>query len=74
MDLNLTLLNSYDLFVWSAFAITFVSCFVLFINTKKELKKQEKLYLNVFKEPTAELKVTRSKPIPKEILSVSSVL
>ena len=41
---------------------------------ERELKKQEKLYLNVFKEPTAELKVTRSKPIPKEILSVSSVL
>ena len=74
MDLNLIFFNGYGLFVWPAFAITFVSCFVLFINTKKELKKQEKLYLNVFKEPTAELKATRSKPIPKEVLSASSVL
>ena len=74
MDLNLILFNGYGLFVWPAFAITFVSCFILFINTKKELKKHEKLYLNVFKEPTAELKATRSKPMPKEAMSVGSVL
>ena len=35
---------------------------------ERELKKQEKMYLNVFKEPTAELKVTRSKPISDSYL------
>ena len=48
MDLEFFILGGYGQFVWSAFTFTFVSCVVLYIETKKELQKQEKVFLNKF--------------------------
>ena len=37
--------GEYTYFVWSAFIFTFLTCFILFLKTKNDLAKQEKLYL-----------------------------
>ena len=62
MDLELFILNGYGLYVWPAFIFAFLSCFYLYIKTKKEFLKQEKVFLNKFKE----LQTTRIKVIKKE--------
>ena len=50
MNLELLILNGYGQFVWPAFIITFTSCLILYIKTKKELQKHEKLFLNEYKQ------------------------
>ena len=45
MNLELLVLGGYGQFVWPAFIFTFVSCFLLYLKTKKELKKQEEKFL-----------------------------
>tara|TARA_B100000686_G_C16510159_1_gene821695 strand:- start:351 stop:575 length:225 start_codon:yes stop_codon:yes gene_type:complete len=49
MNFNLFVLGGYGLFVWPAFIFTFAVCFSLYTKTRKELQKQEMLYLNKFK-------------------------
>ena len=47
-------MGGYGQFVWSSIYIHwFVSCFYLYLKTKKEFKKQEKIYLKEFKEITS---------------------
>jgi len=66
-------LNGYGQFIWPAFFLTFVSCFLLFLKTKKKLEKQEKVLLKHYKQ----LKILKAKTAPKEntkkILSGSAV-
>ena len=49
MNLEFLILGGYGQFVWPAFIFTFVCCFVLYIKTKKEFQKQEKMFLKEFK-------------------------
>ena len=42
--------GEYTYFVWSAFIFTFLTCFILFLKTKNDLAKQEKLYLLEYKK------------------------
>lgn len=42
MNLEILILGGYGQFVWPAFIFTFVSCFSLYVKTKKEFQKQEK--------------------------------
>ena len=70
MNLELLVLGGYGQFVWPAFIFTFVSCFLLYINTKKELKKQEKMFLIEFKQiPVRKTEVAKQKELLKEVLS-----
>ena len=70
MDIELLVLNGYGQFVWSAFIFTFVSCFLLYLKTKKELKKQEKMFLIEFKQtPVAKIEDAKQKELSKEVLS-----
>ena len=70
MNTELLILGGYGQFVWPAFIFTFVCCFVLYLKTKKELKKQEAIFLIEYKHaPTEKIKVTKQ----KEILSRSPV-
>ena len=70
MNTELLILGGYGQFVWPAFIFTFVCCFALYLKTKKELKKQEAIFLIEFKQaPTERFKVTKQ----KEILSGSPV-
>ena len=41
-------MNGYGQFVWTAFAFSFVSCLYLYLKTRIEFKKQEKIYLLEF--------------------------
>ena len=50
MNLELLILGGYGQFVWPAFIFTFVSCFSLYVKTKKEFQKQEKKFLKEFKQ------------------------
>ena len=72
MNLELLVLGGYGQFVWPAFIFTFVSCFLLYIKTKKELKRQEKMFLIEFKQiPVRKTEVAKQKELLKEVLSSS---
>ena len=74
MNLNLFILGGYGQFVWPAFIFTIVSCFSLYLKTKKELKKQEKIYLKEFKQlQTIKIEVGKKRETRKEVLSASSI-
>ena len=70
MNLELLILGGYGQFVWPAFIFTFVSCFSLYVKTKKEFQKQEKIFLKVFKQKQTE-KIETVKE--KEALSGSPI-
>ena len=70
MNIEFLTLGGYGQFVWPAFIFTFVSCFSLYLKTKKELNKQEKLFLLEYTElSVAEVKIGKGRKLPKEILS-----
>ncbi len=74
MNLELLILNGYGQYVWPAFIFTFVSCLILYIKTKRELQKQEKIFLNEYKEVhTSRVQTLEEKEITKEVLSGSSI-
>ena len=50
MNLEFLVLGEYGQFVWPAFIFTFACCFALYIKTKKEFQKQEKMFLKEFKQ------------------------
>ena len=67
-------LDGYGQFVWPAFFFTFASCFYLYLKTKREFQKQEKLFLNEFEQlQTIKIEVAKSKEIKKKIFSGSSI-
>ena len=70
MDLEFIVLGGYGQFVWPAFIFTFVSCFALYIKTKKEFQKQEKMFLKEFKKSEIEKIRTTKKT---EVLSGSPI-
>ena len=70
MNLEHLILGGYGQFVWPAFIFTFVSCFSLYIKTKKEFQKQEKIFLKEFKQMQTE-KIETVKE--KEALSGSPI-
>ena len=73
MHLEILNLGGYGQFVWPAFIFTFISCLTLYIKTRKELKKQEKIFSRDFIQiKTIEIKTTADKPINKEsIINIS---
>ena len=72
--MNFFILDGYSQFVWPAFIFTFVICFYLYLKTKRELQKQEKLFLNEFKQvQTIKIEVDKRKETRKKILSGSSI-
>ena len=74
MDLEIFILGGYGQFVWPAFIFTFVSCFILYKKTKKELLKQEKLFLKEYDQLSpVKIKTVEEKKITKEALSGSSI-
>ena len=70
MNIELFILNGYGQFVWPAFIFTFVSCFMLYVKSKKELKKQEKLFFKKFgKLNTVKAEAIKRKETIKKALS-----
>jgi len=74
MLINLMIFNGYDIFVWSAFIFTFSSCFYLFIKTKKEFNRYEKIFVTELSN-SKNIKIAFDKKIEvkKEILSGNSI-
>ena len=70
MYLELLILGGYGQFVWPAFIFTFVGCFALYVKTKKEFQKHEKMFLKEFKQVQTE-KIETVKE--KEALSGSQI-
>ena len=74
MNIELLVLNGYGQFVWPAFIFTFISCFSLYLKTKREFQKQEKIYLNIFKqEQTIKVTAFKKRENTKEALSDYSI-
>ena len=62
MNLELLVLGDYGKFVWPAYFFTFVSCIALYVKTKKEFQKHEKMFLKEFKQmPTEKIETTKKK-------------
>ena len=62
MNLELLILGGYGQFVWPAFIFTFASCFALYLKTRKEFQKQEKMFLTEFKQVhTEKIETAREK-------------
>ena len=70
MSLELLFLGGYGQFVWPAFIFTFASYFLLYLKTKKDLIRQEKMFLIEFKQrPIAKTEITKQKEFLKGVLS-----
>jgi len=70
MNLDLLNLGGYGQFVWPAFIFTFVSCFVLYVKTRNELLKQEKIFSKEFNKIQS-IKIETTKH--KEVLSTGPI-
>ena len=70
MNFDLLILGGYGQFVWSAFIFTFACCFALYVKTKKEFQKQEKMFLKEFEKREIEKSKTTKKT---EVLSGSPI-
>ncbi len=42
---NILTMNGHGFFVWSSFGIVLISCLILYIKTRKTLKKYEKEFI-----------------------------
>tara|TARA_B100000686_G_C16062259_1_gene605247 strand:+ start:323 stop:547 length:225 start_codon:yes stop_codon:yes gene_type:complete len=74
MNLEFFLLEGYGYFVWPSFLFTFIICFVFYLKTKKELIKQEKLFLKEFKVlQTKKIKIIKTHKEKRRALSISSI-
>ena len=70
MNMELLVLDGYGIFVWPAFIFAFVSCFLLYLKTKKEFKRQEKMFLIEFNQmPVRKTEVSEQKELSKEVVS-----
>ena len=73
MLLNFLLLGGYGYFVWPAFILTFTSCFILYLKTRRELLSQEKEFSRLFEiSSIEEVKLDKNKKIQKEILTANT--
>tara|TARA_B100000953_G_C17713793_1_gene323067 strand:+ start:114 stop:338 length:225 start_codon:yes stop_codon:yes gene_type:complete len=70
---ELFILDGYGYFVWPSFLFTLVICFLYYMKTKEELKKQEKLFISEFKySNVTKTNTFKEKKVTKEALSASS--
>ena len=71
MNLELLILDGYGQFVWPAFIFTFVSFFLLYLKTKNELKRLEKVYMNELEQILiTKTEITNRKKLLKKSLAV----
>jgi len=70
---ELFMLGGYGYFVWPSFIFTLVTCFLYYMKTRKELKKQEKAFISEFKYSNVTSTNTfKEKKVAKEVLPASS--
>ena len=72
MFMELLWMNGYGQFVWTAFAFSFVSCLYLYLKTRIEFKKQEKIYLLEFGSiETKKIQFGKRKKAIEEVLPIN---
>ena len=72
MNFELFVLGGYGQFVWPSFILTFLVCFYLYLITKIELTKLEKIYQIKFRnEQIKKIKFSREKETKKEALPIN---
>ena len=70
--MELLTMNGYGQFVWTAFTFSFVTCFYLYFKTRKEFKKQEKVYLLEFGlTETKKIRFNKRKKSTEEVLPIN---
>ena len=70
---DLILMNGYGLYVWSAFAFTFLSFSLLYVVTKIQYVKEKNKFIAKFGTLSSErAEFAKSQSINKEILSNTS--
>jgi len=74
MIINFISMNGYGLFVWLSFGIVLLSCFALYLRTKRTLKKYEREFLAEFKtlSETEKKAVLKKSKITNHILATNS--
>ena len=67
-------MNGYGLYVWLSFGIVFISCVVVYLKTKKTLKKYEQEFLAELQALALEEKnkVLKNSKVAQQILATSS--
>ncbi len=69
MNFEFFIMNGFGIYVWSAFAFTFIVCLFLYIRTRKTLKKLEKDFIKEANNLSEEqLEDIKKQKIAKEIL------
>ena len=71
---NFITMNGYGLYVWLSFGIVFISCAVVYLKTKKTLKKYEQEFLAELQILTLEEKnkALEISKVARQILATSS--
>ena len=73
MNLEFIFLGGYGQFVWPAFIFSFTICLMLYLKTKRELKRQEKIFFNEYRQlHTTKIKTSKGKNTAIETLSAST--
>jgi len=74
MNFEFLILGGYGQFVWPSFIFTIVTCLFLYLKTKKELQKQEKIFFSKHAQRSViKIETTEAKKTAKEVLSSSSI-
>ena len=74
MDMQFLFLGGYGLYVWPAFIFTFIVCFTLYLKTKKELQRQEKIFFKEFGQvQKIKIEVGKKEENIKEAFTSSSI-
>ena len=72
MHEELLIMNGYGQFVWPAFIFSLASCFYLYVETRSELKQQERIFFLEFREAQAKkIEFTKRKQSTVEALSIN---
>ena len=75
MNVEIFILNGHGQFVWPAFLFTFLSCFFLFLKTKAEFRKQEKIFSNTFEQSKViKIQIAKQKEVIAKKFSSKPVL
>jgi heme exporter protein D len=67
-------MNGYGLYVWLSFSTVFISCAIVYLKTKKTLKKYENEFLVELQNLSAEEKniVLENSKVAQQILATNS--
>ena len=71
---NFITMNGYGLYVWLSFSVVFISCIIVYLKTKKTLKKYENEFLAELQTLTSEEKnkALENSKVARQILATSS--